>query len=114
MTFNDIAKGWVEAGCKLVDDNKDNPKMYAYGVKKALNTMLENFAEVQVVEWHPYPNYKPTIYRQYLVTTSYGTIFIDNWWNYPDGGGFWGSGTDPIAWAELPALYEEEKDEVYV
>lgn len=106
MTFKDIAKGWVEAGCKLVDDNKDNPQMYTYGVKTALNTMLENFAEVPVIEWHPYPEEKPAENAKVIVQYKDNDMFIDE---FVEGDFYWNPSLyySVVAWAEVPRPYKE-------
>lgn len=103
MRFNDIAKDWVDAGCKLVEDNKDNPKMYAHGVQTALNTMLETFAEVPVIEWHKYPKEKPRRKGVYLVTLDWTSDEKKVWaMRYDKEVPF---GREVIAWAEMPEPY---------
>lgn len=65
------------------------------------------------IEWHPYPQEKPSEYGRYIVTVrtfhnnEEKTFFVT--FDAFELGYFWQSGV--IAWAELPEPYKEANDE---
>ena len=64
------------------------------------------------VEWHPYPQERPTEDKFYLVTIKYKRTSKVDIWDSVNGyfyiEGVLYDGNEVIAWAEMPGPYKEE------